>query len=86
MKCPHCNHNIDRHSPIDNKSTPNKKDYSVCINCGNYLGFNKDLTLRKLNGKDLEIINKDAELYELLLNIKITINLQKMWENDKRKA
>lgn len=47
-RCPKCGHEVNAATSIDKDRTvlPDPKDYSVCINCGALLQFDKDLRLQ----------------------------------------
>lgn len=46
MLCPHCGHTLDAASAMDGSDlTPNPGDMSVCISCGEFLEFDKEMTL-----------------------------------------
>lgn len=44
--CPACSHPLDAAGDPGGRGSPDGGDVSVCINCGAFLTFNPDLTLR----------------------------------------
>jgi hypothetical protein len=46
-KCPECGHLLDAAFAIGSDARPRPNDLSVCIQCGEILCFNADLTLRR---------------------------------------
>jgi hypothetical protein len=47
--CPTCKHPFDRATNGNGiAAAPNPGDVSVCVECGEYLEFNPDMTLRRL--------------------------------------
>lgn len=51
--CPHCNAKLDSRSEASGTQVdPTPGDFSICVHCTNYLIYDDDLTLRKLNESD----------------------------------
>lgn len=78
--CPSCKSILNTHTHVgsvdkDSAPTPKYGDLTICFNCYEILIFEKDLSLRKINSKD--IIDHDT-LSEL-------INAQKMIKKIKNK-
>jgi hypothetical protein len=56
---------MDRASCVNSKGSyaePSAGDYTVCIRCGGWLAFKKDLTLRKLDAMDIRDMPNEAHL------------------------
>lgn len=76
--CPTCNSRFDSSAPIKNKlSIPKEGDPSICLYCGAWLTFNKDLSLREITEKDLE--NFKSEELEVMKRITLEISRRGTW-------
>lgn len=64
--CPNCKMAIDHATSLDNSSAlPAHGDYSLCIECGCILIYNKKMNVIKANGS--ELLDLTSEDYSLLL-------------------
>lgn len=54
-----------------------KDNFTVCIHCGQWLGFDENLELRKLNKKDLAEIDKNKEMKSTLTQVSFHIKYTK---------
>lgn len=76
QECPCCHYVMDAHSPLDNgPATPGEGDISICLRCGSFLVFNKDLQLAVAQEKDLDEIKKYPEDYVRMLAAQRLIRL-----------
>lgn len=76
MNCESCKYPLDKHSHSkDEKYTPKKGDFSICLNCGSLYTFNSDLIPnRKMLFDDLvKIKNRDPELFLELTGLQLAI-------------
>jgi hypothetical protein len=65
-RCPRCNRKIDSATPISDRNVvPTPGDLSACWYCGEILVFTHDLSIRKVEAKDLEGVSDSA--MEMLL-------------------
>ena len=67
MKCPNCNYSLEAHTSIGDAAKPEHGDYSICINCTEYLKFDQDLHLVKATDAE---VKKDPELYAVLSSVR----------------
>lgn len=51
--CPHCGYGTNRTSPLTSKSGPKPGDFTICLNCGEFLRFNDDLRMTKTTDFEL---------------------------------
>lgn len=52
--CPHCGKELNAATNVDGEGgSPSEGDISLCIGCGGFLTFNKDLTVRELSYDDV---------------------------------
>lgn len=60
-RCPHCGYLMDAASNADaSKAAPVPGDYSVCLNCGEFLRFGSRLRLGRLTRQQLEDVPVDV--------------------------
>lgn len=57
--CPICQTVLDAAAGNVDDPGPTENDLSVCLYCGGYLVFNKDLTIRALNPSELELLTEE---------------------------
>jgi hypothetical protein len=75
--CPSCNRLIGAQTPVigGESASPNEGDISICAYCGDFLIFNKDLSLRQM-GLEEEMALKD-DCRSQLMKIRAAILLKK---------
>ncbi len=70
--CPNCNYHFDAHQQInDRKKKPRIGDFTICINCGEILRYEKKGVLRL--AKHIEIISLDINTLTMLISAQIII-------------
>jgi hypothetical protein len=63
--CPICGKKLDAASCVSREgkyAQPKSGDYTVCIDCGGWLAFKEDLSLRKLDWMDIRDMPNEAHL------------------------
>ncbi len=67
--CPHCGYKSDCVSPPvgDECPMPEEDDLTMCLNCGKFSAFTKELQLRHLNEKEKQWIRDRPGLFQMQL-------------------
>lgn len=61
-ECPTCHYKFDSATEVTGKQhRPRVGDITICLNCGDVLIFNDDMTIRQV--EDDELLNLDEETY-----------------------
>jgi hypothetical protein len=66
--CPHCGKALDADSHISREGEylePKPGSFSVCVECGTWLVFRTDLSVRAMDV--LDVFHLDAETHEILM-------------------
>lgn len=58
--CPYCGTNLDAASNFGDEA-PSPNDVSVCIECGVYLSYDKDLNLHLLSDNDFKSLSTSVK-------------------------
>lgn len=66
-RCPQCNYKLTGASIIYGEDQkPEAGDFSVCLNCGQILVFDADLTLRKMSADKIRELMTDKEAWDTI--------------------
>lgn len=74
-RCPYCKKSLDGARiacETSQAERPNPGDYSMCINCGSFNVFGKDLRLRKPTEAETAEIGTDPDAMRLMAKFRIT--------------
>ena len=52
--CPHCGYSTNRTSPLTGARGPKPQDFTICLNCGEFLQFDDNLRMVKTTDADME--------------------------------
>lgn len=58
-RCPVCSHPFDCATGIEDRNTPHKWDFSICIECAELLVFTDNLGVRSADLNDMKGIDQD---------------------------
>lgn len=72
QKCPTCGTKLDAAASPDG-ATPNAGDFTICVECGEWMRFNDDLTLRSFTKKDVV----DLTLPQMRMMSRVTAKIRK---------
>jgi hypothetical protein len=61
-KCPECGTELNMASSVGTKSKPEPGDMTVCLICGHYMAFDKDLSLRDLTDDEILDVAHDPRI------------------------
>lgn len=65
--CPQCGYKMDASTKVHGEeATPEEGDASVCINCGQVLTYQADLTLRKATADEIRGLMENAEAWAVI--------------------
>ncbi len=63
-RCPQCNYKLDAaHVAHGEDAMPSAGDASICLNCGQVLTYEPDLTLRKATAVEIRSMMEDSEAW-----------------------
>jgi transcription elongation factor Elf1 len=66
-RCPQCNYKMNAATNVHGGDLiPQKGDTSVCINCGQVLKYEADLTLRKATPLEIRELMQDATVWAVI--------------------
>ena len=65
-RCPVCDTELNRASPVGYDMSPQPGDCTICIACGNLMAFTEALTLRPLTDAEHKLIAQTAGYRELI--------------------
>lgn len=74
--CLRCGNKLDAASSGEgDEELPAEGDLSLCIYCGHLATYKADLTLRLLSDAELDELMRDAEMADLVLNMRRAIHV-----------
>jgi hypothetical protein len=73
-RCPQCNYKIDAATKVHGEeAAPECGDNSVCINCGQVLTYQADLTLRKATAQEISELMDNSEAWATIEKAQVLI-------------
>lgn len=55
-RCPTCSYSMNAATNLGGEAMPTPGSFSLCLNCGEFLRFADDLSLRVCAGRELELL------------------------------
>lgn len=76
--CPYCKHKLDAATEAfgDKDTLPMPGDVSVCIKCGGFLRYTKDMSLRKLEHDEFVHV---LEIEEKIKLLRVREEIRNLW-------
>lgn len=78
--CLHCGYHINAASGLTGAATPEPEDVTVCLNCGNWMQFDENLSVRLPDDKAKAFIDSDPDCQRIQQTLR---ELGRQWKKSK---